>query len=261
RKGFTLLLAFCMLFHMSVLAEEAICEGYPKPEHFVKLKIPFPETLKDNDSWRTVARYQDSGTAIPLSDCFGEYVYAIVPYENKDRPIEAFVPDKSPFVDYDSSRYEFHVMDNLSRVGVILGNEKGEALPFANVTRAEATAMIMRFLGISSLVNADMPFADVARSDWFYGNVATLYEAGIVMGDSETTFSPHRNVTREEITTMVVRALQYADLRCPLRTEENIADLDSVSDWAKEAYQYIGTNYVSDYEGEDTDRPYRMLYP
>ncbi|MBR5236420.1 MAG: substrate-binding domain-containing protein [Clostridia bacterium] len=82
-----------------------------------------------------------------------------------------------------------------------------------------------------------------------------------MQGDSETTFSPQRNVTREEITVMVVRALQYADLRCPFRTEENILDMNSVSDWAKEAYDYIGKNYVSDYEGEDTDRPYRMLYP
>lgn len=261
KKILVLLMAFCMLFGMSVFAEDTMCEGYPKPERFVTLKIPFPEDLADNDSWRTVARYQDSKQAIPLSDCYGGYVYAIVPFENCQREIEAFVPDKIPFTDNTENAYEFYVMDNLSRVGIILGNEKGEALPFANVTRAEATAMIMRFLGISPVVNSDMPFIDVTRTDWFYGNVAALYEAGIVMGDSDTTFSPQRNVTREEITVMVVRALQYADLRCPFRNEENIADKDTVSYWAKDAYEYIGVNYVSDYEGEDTDRPYRMLYP
>ncbi len=261
KKLFALLLIACMLFSVSVFAEDAMCESYPVPERFVKLKIPFPEELKENDSWRTVARYQDSKQAIPLSDCFGGYVYAIVPYEHKDRTIEAFVPDGIPFTDYNGSMYEFHVMDNLSRVGIILGNEKGEALPFATVTRAEAVTMVMRFLGIAPIVDYELPFIDVARSDWFYGYVAAAHKAGIVMGDSETTFSPNRNVTREEITVMVTRALQYADLRCPLRNEENIADMDQVSDWAKEAYQYIGTNYVSDYEGEDTNQPYRMLYP
>ena len=261
KKLLAILMIFCMLCSVSVFAEDVMCEGYPAPERFVRVKIPYPDTLKDNDSWRTVARYSDSKQAIPLSDSFGGYVYAIVPFENKDRAIEAFVPDGIPFTDNDESRYEFYVMENLSRVGIILGNEKGEALPYANVTRAEATAMVMRFLGISPVVNSKMSFTDVSREDWFYGNVAALYEAGIVMGDSETSFSPYRNVTREEITVMVVRALQYADLRCPFRNEENIADMESVSEWAKDAYEYIGVNYVSDYEGEDTDRPYRMLYP
>ncbi len=261
KKILALLLTFCTLFAVTVSAEDAMCEGYPKAERFVRLKIPFPEELKENDSWRTVARYQDSKQAIPLSDCFGGYVYSVVPYENKDRAIEAFVPDQIPFIDINSSDYEFYVMENLSRVGIIIGNEKGEALPFANVTRAEAVAMVMRFLGISPMVNGNLPFSDVSRSDWFYGNVGALYEAGIVKGDSDTTFSPRRNVTREEVTVMVVRALQYADLRCPFRREENIADINDVSDWAKEAYEYIGVNYVSDYEGEDTDRPYRVLYP
>ena len=261
KKLLAILMIFCILCSVSVFAEDVMCEGYPAPERFVRVKIPYPDTLKDNDSWRTVARYSDSKQAIPLSDSFGGYVYAIVPFENKDRAIEAFVPDGIPFTDNDESRYEFYVMENLSRVGIILGNEKGEALPYANVTRAEATAMVMRFLGISPVVNSQMSFTDVSREDWFYGNVAALYEAGIVMGDSETSFSPYRNVTREEITVMVVRALQYADLRCPFRNEENIADMESVSEWAKDAYEYIGVNYVSDYEGEDTDRPYRMLYP
>ncbi len=261
KKILLLMLCFCMLLGVTVHAEMEMCEGVPKPERFVRLKIPFPDELKDNDSWRTVARYQDSKQAIPLSDCFDGSVYAIVPYEHKDRAIEAFVPDKIPFTDVDTSAYEFYVMDNLSRVGIILGNEKGEALPFANVTRAEAVAMVMRFLGLSPAVNVQLPFADVSRSDWFYGNVGALYQSGIVKGDSDTTFSPHRNVTREEITVMTVRALQYADLRCPFRREENIADLDSVSDWAKAAYEYIGVNYVSDAEGENTDRPYRVLSP
>ncbi len=254
--AFVLLIVF--LFSFTAFANTL---GEAQTPGFVKLKIPLPEELKENDSWRTVARYEDSKQAIPLSDCFGGYVYAIVPYENKDRAIEAFVPDEINFTDRDASGYEYYVMDNLSRVGIILGNEKGEARPYDTVKRSEAVAMVMRFLGIAPDVNSEMKFSDVKREDWFYGNVATAYEIGIIKGDSETVFSPHRNVTREEITAMVVRALQYADLRCPFRTEENIADKEDISDWAKDAYEYIGSNYVSDYEGEDTDRPYRMLYP
>ncbi|MBR5236421.1 MAG: hypothetical protein IKW06_03520 [Clostridia bacterium] len=161
KKAISCILILCMMLSFSgfVVAQE------DETTNFVTLKIPFPDDLKDNDSWRTVARYQDSGRAIPLSDCYDGYVYAIVPYENKDRAIETFVPDDIPFVDANESAYEYHVMENLSRVGIILGNEKGEALPFANVSRAEAVTMVMRFLGISPMVEGELPFADVFRKD------------------------------------------------------------------------------------------------
>ena len=237
-------------------------EERQKP-NFVTLKTPFPDTIKDNDNWRTMARYKDSGQGITLSAYYNGYVYATVPYENKDREIEAFVPDAIPFTDYDSSMYEFHVIQQLSRTGVIMGNEKGEAKPFDNVTRAEAVAMVMRFMGLQNVPEAYgiVDFKDVSKDDWFYSVVMSAYKFGIIEGTSADTFSPDLDVTREEITVMTVRALNYANLNCPQRTVENFADLDKVSWWAKEAYDLIGANYVSDYDDTDTENPVRFLNP
>lgn len=228
---------------------------------FTILKIPFPGDIKDNDSWRTVARYKDSKQAITLSSFYNGYIYATVPIEDKNREIEAFVPEEIKFTDYDASQYEFHVMERLSKTGVILGNEKGEAKPFDNVTRAEATSMIMRFLGLHTITSYDLKFDDVDINDWFYGYVAAAHKSNIIVGDTNSAFSPHRNVTREEITVMVSRALEYAKLQCPKRREENISDIDSVSDWAKEAYELIGASYISDYDDTNPDRPVRVLNP
>lgn len=230
-------------------------------ENFAVLKIPFPENIKDNDSWRTVARFKDSGQAITLSAYYNGYVFATVPAADKEREIEAFVPDEIKFADYDSSKYEFHDIIQLSRTGVIMGNEKGEAKPFDNVTRAEATAMIMRFMGLHTESLYELKFEDVKREDWFFGNVAAAHKAGIIMGDSDTIFAPNRNVSREELTVMVVRALKYAGLRCPSRTVDNIKDLDSVSEWAQEAYELIGASYASDYDDTDPENPVRVLNP
>ena len=228
---------------------------------FTILRIPFPEEIEEKDSWRTVARFKDSGQSITLSMYYNNYVYATVPIKDKDREIEAFIPDKIKFTDYDAAQYEFFVMEQLSRTGVILGNEKGEAKPFANVTRAEACAMVMRTLGLNSEVNYELKFKDVLKSDWFYGVVSAANKAGIVVGDSPEIFSPNREVTREEITVMVTRAIQYADLSCGKRTVENIKDLDMVSDWAKEAYDLIGSNYASDYDDTDPENPVRVILP
>ena len=74
------------------------------------------------------------------------------------------------FFDSDELTYEFFEMEQLAKRGVIRGNEKGEAKPFDNVTRAEATAMVMRFLGLESIpeANAITRFDDVSKNDWFY---------------------------------------------------------------------------------------------
>ncbi|MBE7038931.1 MAG: hypothetical protein E7404_08535 [Ruminococcaceae bacterium] len=260
KKVILFLLIICMILSVSSCS---FAQNEPEEleKTFAILKIPFPDDIKDNDSWRTVARYKDSKQAITLSSYYNGYIYATVPIEYKDREIEAFVPDEIKFTDYDASQYEFHVMERLSKTGVILGNEKGEAKPFENVTRAEATAMIMRFLGLHTLTSYELNFDDVGKNDWFYGYVATAHKNNIVVGDSENIFSPYRNVTREEITVMVARALEYAKLQCPKRREENISDIDSVSDWAKEAYELIGASYISDYDDINPDRPVRVLNP
>ena len=257
----SLLVLFCLLFPIVGCAQSAEETVEITKGEFVTLKIPFPEEIEDRNSWQTVARFKDSGQAITLSMFYKGNVYATVPAEQQHREIEAFVPDEIKFTDYDSSQYEFHTMERLSRTGVILGNEKGEAKPFDNVTRAEATAMILRFLGLHTQAEYELDFKDVKRTDWFWGYVAMAHKCGIVMGDSETTFSPNRNITREETVVMVARALAYAGLRCPARRTENIADKDKVSDWAKEAYEAIGSNYPSDFDDSNPEYPVRILVP
>ena len=41
----------------------------------------------------------------------------------------------------------------------------------------------------------DFPFADVAPSDWFYGDVKTAWESGLIQGKSETLFAPDDPLT------------------------------------------------------------------
>ena len=259
KKLFLLVLSLCILSQASVFADE-ILEGQQE-ENYTYVKIPFPSDIKDNDSWRTVARYKDNQKPITLSTYYNGYIYATIPMENADREIEAYVPEELEFADYDASVSEFFDMEWLSRTGVIAGNEKGEAKPFDNVTRAEAVSMVVRFLGLNEVSDYDAEFSDVAENDWFYKAVMTAHSAGIVAGDSPEMFYPHRNVTREEVTQMVTHAISYAGLRCTKRTVENIADKDSVSDWAKDAYELIGIAYVSDPDNTDPENPVRVLNP
>ena len=261
KKVISLILALCMVFPFTGCA---FADGTEvQAANYVKVKIQFPDTIEDRNSWLTRARYKDTGEVIPLSMAYNDSVYATIPFENKDREIEAFVPEEVEFVDYDASNPDFHDFQMLSRVGVIKGNDKGEANINDNVTRAEAVAMIMRFAGLNNVAmqGTVRVFDDVTSDKWYYREVLSAYHYGLVKGDSETTFSPERNVTREEITVMIARALQYAGLRCSRSTETNYADEDKISDWAKEAYELVGRNIASDYDDTDSDNPVRLLDP
>ncbi len=268
KKIISCILVLCMMLPIAGCAAAQEVEA----AEFTTVKIPFPDDIEDRNSWLTRAMYRDSGAPIPLSMAYGDYVYATIPVEWKDRQIEAYVPEEINFSDVDDSNPDFHDFKMLSRVGVIKGNDKGEANIYDNVTRAEAVAMVMRFVGleelawyyvddISSGYTQTETFEDVSTKDWFYYVVNYARDCGIIKGDTETTFSPNRDVTREEITVMISRALEFAGLRCSKSAETNYADLDKISDWAKDAYEYIGRNIVSDYDNTDPDNPVRVLNP
>ncbi len=262
KKIVSVALVLCMAFSAwGLVSADGADEA--KTENFVKVSVPFPDTIEDRNTWLTRARYKDTQEAIPLSMYYDGDVWATVPYQNKDREIEAFVPEEINFTDKDYSDYNFHSAEMLSRVGVIRGNDKGEANLNDNVTRAEAVAMVMRFIGLENIKMQylKLRFDDVKADDWFYSVVMNAFNCGIVKGDSERTFSPNRNVTREELTVMTARALEYAGLRSTPRGVDNNADNDKVSEWAKEAYEIIGRNFASDYDDTDPENPVRVLNP
>ncbi len=266
KKMILCVLLFCMMLSLTspVFADAAY---EIQTEAFTTIKIPFPDSIESRNSWLTRARYIDGDGVIPLSMAYHDYVYATIPMKNKDKEIEAFVPEELTFADIDDSNPDFHDFKMLSRVGVIRGDENGNANIYDHVTRAEAVAMVMRFIGLEYMpeAHAITNFDDVYKTEWYYPTIMSAYLCGIIKGDSDTTFSPNREVTREEITVMIARALQYAGLRCSKSTATNYADEDAIADWAKEAYELIGRNIVSDVgytEHENMpEEPVRLLHP
>lgn len=112
--------------------------------------------------------------------------------------------------------------------------------PDGQVTRAEFVALLIRTLGIAETKPATPSFKDVAAADWYYGAVETARAAGLVGGYPDGTFRPEANITREEIASMVHRALLYAGKKPAVagRVEAilaRFADAASIGSWARES--------------------------
>ena len=200
-------------------------------------------------------RYADDKTPIPFSEYYDGYMYCKIPVENKDREVEMFLSEPLSFSDYDEEKDGFYTMKRLSRTGVIKGDSEGRANPEADVTRAEACAMVMRLMGVDAIGNPDSGFEDVPENSWYANIVARAKDYGIVEGDSDKAFSPDRNVSREEMVVMVARALQAVgfveldenatrDDLYPYMVIDTLRDKDKISDWAISAYKLLG-DYVT----------------
>jgi hypothetical protein len=109
-----------------------------------------------------------------------------------------------------------------------------------DVTRKEfahvAVKLFEKLSGTEATKPANNPFTDTDDEE-----VLKAYQIGITAGTSETTFSPDSLITREQMATMMARALSKAniDISVDLNGVEKFADDAEISSWAKESVYYM----------------------
>ena len=105
----------------------------------------------------------------------------------------------------------------LVEAGLLTGYEDGTFRPGQTLTRAEMAVLLMRALisqGLTEWSNvAATGFADDdAIPAWARAAVAVLAEAGLIEGDADGSFHPHRPLTRAEAVTLMVRIAERLGL-------------------------------------------------
>lgn len=226
---------------------------------YVTVRVPCPEGagLDWGDRRMLCLRYADTKEPVPLtSDYQRGYLFATVPAEDADRPLEVFRGEERHFRDCTTiwQGHEYYdepggTQDMVLR-GVVRGDQLGDLHPDAVLTRAESFALICRLLGLVDQEDegelwagwyyangASTGYLDVEPSDWYFPVAATARTHGLTAeGDR---FYPDRPVTRGEFTVMLARAMEQVGwLTIPEGTAEDLslADAASIPDWALGAY-------------------------
>ncbi len=88
---------------------------------------------------------------------------------------------------------------------IIFGYEDDTFRPTEGVTRAAASAMIGRALGLDG-TKRDSSFEDVPEQSFASGYIASAVEEGIINGYNDGTFRPNQLVTRGEMAIFISRA-------------------------------------------------------
>ncbi len=113
------------------------------------------------------------------------------------------------FEDVPADYWAYDYIMDLYYAGIINGETPTMFVPEGNVTRAEFAKMAVLVFGLSNTAT-ESKFEDVAPDDWFAPYVIAATEAGIVLGTSETTYSPNDTITREQIAAIIGRQLNAA---------------------------------------------------
>lgn len=105
-----------------------------------------------------------------------------------------------------------------------------------SITREEFCELVVNLYG-ELTGNAipdklENPFSDTVNS-----NIITAYHLGIVNGTGEGLFSPYNTATREEVSVMLYRTIQAADLDLSITKKNQTAfsDRQLISGWAQQA--------------------------
>ena len=113
--------------------------------------------------------------------------------------------------------------------GYISGYPNGTFRPASSVSRAEAAAMLAKFVVVNKPVKASVK--DLPADRWYSESMKTLISAGLLSGYEDGTVRPDRTMTRAEMIALIVRMKSLASQPAAY------TDL-SVGHWA---YQMIGS--------------------
>lgn len=143
--------------------------------------------------------------------------------------------EKVPFDDVTSPAWTWarDPIELMAGAGVIKGVDGSNFEPGRAISRAELTSILVKALRLPAAAGRPA-FKDVAGSEWYAGPVAAAARAGLIKGYEDGTFRPDRTISREELVTVMVRAL---GLPVPSGEGPAFADSGKISPWARESVE------------------------
>lgn len=126
-------------------------------------------------------------------------------------------------------------IEDLVGLKIVNGVSDKEFQPNRNITRAEFTKIMVEALKLD-LVEEESRFKDVKTSDWYSKYVETAVKHKLVKGISKDEFAPNKEITREEMSAIIYRAIED---KKDTDYKNDFKDKEKISNWAMDSIDYI----------------------
>ena len=148
------------------------------------------------------------------------------------------------FRDFDKSAWYAEAVSAAVDNGLLYGKSATIIDPNGDMTRAEMAAIINRSFGCYKTADISQ-YKDVAKSKWYYKDVALAVQMGTYNGRSSSSMAPDAPISRQEAMTVVARALEL-DYDAYAKTDLSaFSDRSEISNWALPYVRaMVGADYI-----------------
>lgn len=172
---------------------------------------PFSDVSEDHPHFKGISTLSKAGVVSGYDDGTFKPSQAVTRGQAAKIIVNAFdlaasdSVEKQTFKDLNKSSEYYESITKLAALEVVKGYDDNTFRPNETVTRGQMAVMIARVLDLKA--KGTSPFTDVPEDSSFANAVTALYEAGISKGISATEYGVNNKVTRGQLATFIVNAL------------------------------------------------------
>ncbi len=168
--------------------------------------------------------------------------------------ISKVAPNKDYFADMGSVPWAIEYINYLYENGIVNGTGNRTFSPLENVTREQFVKMICIAYGIEKRTDKKY-FADADETAWYTPYINGAKKSGIVNGISDTVFGVGENITREDMTVIMLRAAELSETIFISDETPDFEDSDSISAYARKYVAYAQKHGIVNGTGERKFEP------
>ncbi len=155
-----------------------------------------------------------------------------------------------PFEDVSENQWFYEEVVFCYGNNIVKGMNEYTFSPDSALTRAQFVVMLAGAVGAEIEGYTNSSFDDVAEGSWYLSAAEWAYENKIVagVGMGANIFAPDRDITREQICTILMRYMVAVGYDVTVNEEAltPFADRDLISEWALEGVKYtVSANIIS----------------
>lgn len=232
------------------LSVDGAKKEWNNPNAPVTISVPYTPTaeeLKNPES--IVIWYLDgSGNAVCVPNGHYDSAMGKVTFATTHFSQYAVSFQKVTFRDVASNKWYDKAVDFVAARGITTGTGNDSFSPAKNLTRGEFIVMLMKAYGIAPATNSSENFSDAGDS-YYTGYLAAAKKTGISNGIGGNLFAPKKQITRQEMFTLLYNSLKVIGELPADKINSTLAsykDADKISSWAEDAMvHFVGTGTIS----------------
>ncbi len=159
------------------------------------------------------------------------------------------------FWDINEAEWAKEAIGSLAYEGVVAGYEDGSIRPNHKITRDEFAKLLISALKVDTTPYNTSRFSDIPFGSWQSKYVEAAAALGIVYGTEYGIFGTGDAITREEMATMIYRAVVKYGISVPTGNVVNYKDAESIADYALEAVNRLSAAKIISGMGNDIFAP------